>query len=202
MRRLFFLALVTGCSFPNPEVIEGIVDSTATDTATREAATETGPDSSARDSTSDVVVDSLADSLADSAMDTAVADTREASTCIGTDLSCDCDGDGDKAKGKTGCLGGGDCDDGDPRRNSKVTSFLPDVPVGHTGDWDCNGSVQKDFADGINCGMYVTATTGCTQSGYKGTPACGSTAVFVRCKPGPLTNCTDDTTSMLVVKCK
>jgi hypothetical protein len=235
------LVLVAGCSFPEPEVIEevadtsevetAIVDSTAKDSsADREdsdqpsdSTVETTSDTSSDATDTSVVTDSAIDSridsvvtdttmtdtlLTDSAVtDSAVADTRvdapEATMCIGSDPLCDCDGDGDKAKGKTGCGGsGGDCDDGDPRRNSKVTSFLPDVPVGHAGDWDCNGTVTKEYPEGINCASYLTLTTGCTQQGYKGTPACGTTATLVQCKAGPLTNCVDGTTTTITVKCK
>lgn len=196
------------------DVSDDTSDSDQPSDSTLETASDTATDSNDTavviDSAVDSKTDSVADTVADSATDSAVtdsktdsaADTFEASTCVGSDPFCDCDGDGDKAKGKTSCTGGNDCDDGDPKRNSKVTTFLPDVPVGHAGDWDCNGTVTKEYTEGINCASYLTLTTGCTQQGYKGTPACGTMATFVRCKAGPLTNCVDDTTSSVIVKCK
>lgn len=217
--RAYALALLVGCSSSDPEVIE-ISDDAEVETLVSDSATppttdsaedtvdtaptpdttiETSMDETSTDSAA--VVDSMTDANTDGVTDTRV-DAVEASTCVGSDPVCDCDGDGDKAKDKTGCGGGGDCDDGDPRRNSKVTSFLSDVPVGHAGDWDCNGTVTKEYAEGINCASYLTLTTGCSQQGYKGTPACGTTATLVQCKAGPLTNCVDGTTTTVSVKCK
>lgn len=219
MRRLLLLAvLVSGCSFPEPEVIEFVEDTSApNDTALGEAAVESGADSEAPDTTlPDSEADTTTSTDATDAMDTgaeagadaksdadAASDTRTEAGCVGADL-CDCDGDLDKKPG-AGC-GGMDCDDGDPRRNSKVSTFLDYSPAGtspaHAGDWDCNGTVLKEFSDGINCGSFLK-TTGCTQQGYvPSNPACGTTVKWARCKSGALTNCTDDVTMDLVVKCR
>lgn len=150
------------------------------------------------------IVDELANetasdgSVAETMADTAATDAK-VNLCE-TLEPCDCDGDGDKDK-RSGC-GGNDCDDGDPRRSSLVTSFLGHSVdgTGHSGDWDCSMTVTKEYAEDIKCVTYL-ATTGCSQQGYKGTPACGTMATFVRCKAGTI-NCAEDTTSSIIVKCK
>jgi hypothetical protein len=217
MRRLMLCALMIGCSFPEPEVVEvnttgdsSVTDSTSGDskvdsmsgdtTVTDSSAQETSGDSTMSETSGDSMMsETSGDSVAMDSSD--AADTKtDAFMCKG-DPTCDCDGDGDQKKGMTGCSGN-DCDDGDARRNSKVTTFQDYTLIGvtHGGDWDCSGTVTKEYAEGINCGSYLS-TTGCTQQGYKGTPACGTTATFVRCKSAGL-NCADDTTSPITVKCK
>lgn len=222
MRRVLFVALLAGCSFPEPAVTDEATDSstsdsTVTDTRGDSAVTETS------DGSGDTAVEEVADGgdstvteagdTGDTATDsksdgeTSVTDSKSdtPSSCETGD-TCDCDGDGDKKPG-AGC-GGNDCDDGDKRRNSKVTAFLDYSPAGtmpaHAGDWDCSGGVVREYTDNINCGSYLNAS-GCTQQGYKATaPPCGMTTTWVRCKAGPLTNCVEDATMTMtpVVKCK
>jgi hypothetical protein len=204
-RALLLMTLAAGCSFPDPSI--SVVEDTSVDTSVAADSKTDAPagetiDSSVGETLVDAATDAVdaTDSVAD-AVDSGPTDTKmEVNLCETAD-PCDCDGDGDKAK-RTGCGGGNDCDDGDPRRNSLVTTFQDYKLDGvtHGGDWDCSGTPTKEYAENINCGSYL-ATTGCSQQGYKGSPACGTTATFVRCKNAGL-SCGDDTTSPITVRCK
>lgn len=209
MRRLIAVVLLAGCSFPEPTVTDVVVgDSSVVDTGASDSSkpgdslvtvddgTETSGDSSVGE-TGDTGGDSAKPDAGD-AGDTGI---KMDTMVTGCEMPCDCDGDGDQAM-RTGCIGM-DCDDGDPRRNSKVTAFQPHSTAGlaHGGDWDCNGMALREFTADIKCNTYLS-TTGCTQQGYRETaPACGTMATFVRCKNNGLA-CAEDTATSLVVKCK
>lgn len=187
MRRALLLAtLVTGCSFPDPTIDDSLViDSGFPDTRT-----DTSSDASVMDT-----------AMVDSAAETSPADTKP-SVCE-TMNECDCDGDGDEAK-QTGCAGN-DCDDGDPRRNSKVTSFQEyslDGVTGHKGDWDCSGKETTEYAVGVTCTGLLVGD--CSKQGYKESMVtCGANATFVRCKWNGIA-CGEDAsaTTTIKVKCK
>lgn len=117
------------------------------------------------------------------------ADQVDASACT----SCDCDGDGfNRVDVDAGCNGGPgsnlpDCDDliaaihpgqgfvEDRWPENASKSVLP-------GDWDCSGTVTKQYGYGSTCG----ALTACGD-GFRGEPACGETAEYLTCKdPLPL----------------
>lgn len=215
MRRALLFAIVAGCSFPQPTIddISTSGDSSAVDSGVGDSAKSDVGDTTVTDSTmmetsgDSTMMETSGDTPADSSMDSVVMDSEDTKpdgpTCV---KICDCDGDGDEAKGVTGCTGN-DCDDGDSRRNSKVTDFqsysltMP-FAVTHGGDWDCSGGVTKQYSiENINCGSYLNAS-GCIQQGYKTAATCGTTNTLVSCKAGPLTNCVAGGETSIIVKCK
>lgn len=109
---------------------------------------------------------------------------------------CDCDDDG--FRGDTGtCKAAGDCDDLSPFVHPNQ-AFVASAswPSDHmpTYDWDCNGTVVKQYNHGIGtcashskldlngCGAYV--------NGFEGDPQCGAIGHYVTgCAADPvLTN--------------
>lgn len=110
---------------------------------------------------------------------------------------CDCDGDGYTVR-DAGCEDAGtkytdpppdsgvppkplyDCDDTDPTTHP-LAEFQTRVPVPpQTGDWDCSGSVQKQFDAPVTC--TPIANIFCTGgTGFNGPVACGGTGTLVTC---------------------
>ncbi len=177
MRRALLLAtLIAGCTFPDPAIDETLKDSSPFDVSFDSNVGETA-----------LVADSAADS--------------KPSTCE-TGNECDCDGDGDQAI-RTGCAGN-DCDDGDKRRNSKVTEYQSYDATGttHGGDWDCDNNVVRELGDkAVSCTGLALGSCAGVQGYTVDKPACGSTVDVVRCKSNGVT-CSVDITTKLTVKCK
>ncbi|MGZ3474744.1 MAG: hypothetical protein ACXWUG_10980 [Polyangiales bacterium] len=189
-----------------------IVDSTGDDSSTAEdadATTADGAEASAPDSAADADAapkDSGTDTSVDSGTKPdSASDGPDVGVCE-TGMLCDCDGDGDNKIGP-GCSGM-DCDDGDSRRNSKVTMYQSYDATGttHKGDWNCSGVVETEFKPGISCGGLAVGGTACSGAeGYKeATVACGKTATYVHCKVSTAILCVEDTTktATITVKCK
>lgn len=156
MRAVFLLALVAGCSFPSPEF-----ETTSTDGGV--------------DSTS--VSDSAQDSTPP--LDTA---SSPPDTGVVTDASdpCDKDRDGERAQG-TVC-GGKDCDDDDPRAKPSVSDYVTFDATGksHAGDWNCDGTVKRQFPINVGCGLLGGSACAATK-GFTGNPTCGTSGKYVEC---------------------
>jgi hypothetical protein len=95
---------------------------------------------------------------------------------------CDCDEDDYVNED---CDGGTDCKDLDPTVPYH-DGFLEDVPPpGYDGDWNCDGTVTKQYASGVMCGVLGVA--GCTGvEGFTGQPGCGVEGAYVTCAPNTL----------------
>jgi hypothetical protein len=108
-----------------------------------------------------------------------------ASTEAGADAStCDEDGDHDPATGPV--CGGDDCDDHDARAFFAEPDFLTFTPTATTqGDWNCNGSLEKQYAVNVSCGLLNLGQCN-TTSGLTGDPACGTSGPFVQCQSNGL----------------
>jgi len=192
-RALLLVTLLVGCSFPEPT----IVDEPADTSVVADAPSETAVDSAA----SDLGVTDSADGAAD-ATDTADVSDTKVSVCE-TSNDCDCDGDGDEAK-RTGCSGN-DCDDGDKRRNSLVTSFLDYSVTGlsHAGDWDCVGGVTREYGNtAVSCSGLALGGCAGVQGYAVASPTCGTDVDFVRCKVNAGIACVEESRTKLRVKCK
>ena len=173
------LVVAGACTFPDVTFAVGAeADGGSSADGTAETSSFDG------NSTQDVVINEA--TTRDDA--TAIVD---ASVCE-TRTRCDCDNDeyADKAcdvdassilSYKGNPLKPGDCDDLDPLRfpNAPLRE-LP--PVGHEGDWNCNGVLEASPSRNLACGG--NGTLGCTGgSGYLGAPPCGTTADFYSCEP-------------------
>ena len=88
--------------------------------------------------------------------------------------TCDCDKD--DAASEAGACGGNDCNDLDPF--IPHDGFVKSKPVGHSGDWNCDGVVTKQFPVNLNCGLLAK----CSAAGFTGDPPCGTAGEFVTCK--------------------
>lgn len=176
MRRFgLLLVLIAGCTFPDPEL--------------RDVFADAAPD----------VLDAADTAVVDAPVEAPVADV---SGCE-SGKTCDCDGDGDNKPGP-GCEGG-DCDDGDPRRNSKVTTYqsYPVTGLSHDGDWNCVNGAEREYKDGFTCGGVGGPCEGA--QGYKETaPPCGGKATLLKCKLSAALLCVEDTaaTKEVTVLCK
>lgn len=175
-------ALVVGCSFPDPS-FEVARDDVSTDAA-EETTVEVGPEDAADTAEADTLED---------VVDVAEVDTR-------VDDPCDVDRDGYRAKG--GSCGGNDCDDGDPRANPGVASFVTFDATGksHGGDWNCNGTIERQLPINVSCGLLGGATCSATK-GFTGSPVCGTSGKYVQCvTSGAL--CVEGTTKTEIQGCR
>ena len=89
---------------------------------------------------------------------------------------CDCDEDGVRSDDASCDPVGNDCNDLDPF--IPHDGFVADKPVGHEGDWNCDGKVTKQFPVNVSCGLL----SDCKAAGFTTDPACGGTGDFVTCK--------------------
>lgn len=96
----------------------------------------------------------------------------DASSCADP---CDCDEDKFRSNDASCPNPGRDCNDLDPF--IPHDGFVSSKPVGHNGDWDCNGVVTKQFPVNFSCGLLAD----CTASGFKTDPGCGETGEYVLC---------------------
>ena len=119
-------------------------------------------------------------------------------------MTCDCDGDGYNAGT---CLAGADsgpvdCDDIDPSRHPGQL-FVATIPPGDqvpSGDWNCSGSAEKQYAANVVCGSYTMPCD--THSGFVTDPGCGMNGDFVTCKGGLALPCMDGAKQKRTQSCR
>lgn len=102
------------------------------------------------------------------------------------DDDCDCDRDGYLRAGCDAGPGEEDCDDLDPLRHPNA-DWTVEEPVGHDGDWNCDGVVERRPKVNLECGGLSVACTG--GSGFTNVPPCGIEADFYICQPEGLLGC-------------
>lgn len=102
------------------------------------------------------------------------ATVLEAGACKKT---CDCDEDGVYVKDASCAMSGNDCNDLDPFVPYTGGFVADKPPPGFDGDWNCDGTVTKQFNVNIQCGLL----TDCSAKGFTGDPGCGSTGEYVEC---------------------
>lgn len=107
---------------------------------------------------------------------------------------CDCDLDGylsslcDAGLVEAGMLDAGkafdDCDDLDGFRHpgQLLSAEVPDAA--HGGDWNCNGDIEKGFAETSGCSG--TGLTGCNGTGFHQTVSCGAVGEYYNCRANGL----------------
>lgn len=196
-RRRFLLgALASGmtgiavaCTFPEvtfgPALSEGGVPASETEGGLEDSSIEDGglEDSSIEDG-------DLADGIVfgDGDVGDVVTSRGDASAIDAAACSdvCDCDSDGyvrdGGCDGDAGDAGGkptGDCDDTDPLRNPR-SGYVAVKPTSHTGDWNCDGVVEKGYPEG-NRACTGTPLTGCAGEGFEKPVACGEEADYFKC---------------------
>lgn len=207
-RRGFFLAasvlagaiaIASACGFPEPMLIDAAEGGTSS---------SSGSDGEPNDDGSVPNDATLADSVfaidgnqnvdpeggAQEASVAPDAGLLDANGCV----TCDCDQD-DAASEASAC-GGNDCNDLDPF--IPHDGFVKSKPVGHGGDWNCDGVVTKQFPVNVNCGLLGD----CNAAGFTGDPPCGTSGEFVTCKnlPLPLNGvlCQKGPTETVIQACK
>lgn len=184
------IAIASACSFPEPVLFD--------------PAGEGGPSSSGDDAnpTRDgsvpmdaTLVDSVFAIDGNQNVDPTGA-SQEASVAPDAGLvdavGCDpCDCDGDDAASEAGACGGNDCNDLDPF--IPHDGFVSSRPVGHDGDWNCDGIVTKQLPVNVRCDLL----TDCTAQGFRNDPACGATGEYIFCRKVLLTGlCIEDSAKM------
>jgi hypothetical protein len=129
------------------------------------------------------------------------AGADDAADAIVVDPCSDRDKDGFLAKG---CDGGLDCDDDDNRAHPD-SGFRTDTPTTTTkGDWNCDGKYTLQYQAGVKCSDHSSLVGGgCAIEGFLGTPACGASGDYVKCKsPAVAGTCLQDTVETKVQGCQ
>jgi hypothetical protein len=86
---------------------------------------------------------------------------------------CDEDNDGYLS---TAC-DGGDCNDHDPRVHPNIVGWVYDVPDAYpNGDWDCDGTIDKQYPN-----VITLCTTSCGAEGFGQATGCGISGWLVEC---------------------
>ncbi|MDF2691861.1 MAG: hypothetical protein K0S65_244 [Labilithrix sp.] len=102
------------------------------------------------------------------------------------DMNCDVDAAGIVSK-RGNPLRPGDCDDLDGLRHPNA-GLTEAIPVGHDGDWDCDGTVEREPKGNIKCSGSGLGCIG--DPGFLSEPGCGTKADFYGCEaPGVLAAC-------------
>jgi hypothetical protein len=209
-RAIVLCVLVAGCSFPEIDAVIPADSAVTTDSDLSDTSGADADDSSLEDASADSTEGdaTLVDDGTDAKPDTFVVDSYipdadagkcPASVSPGTD-PCDCDGDGDKRAGSP--CGGHDCDDGDPRANSKVTTFQTYTATSKTnGDWNCDGNPQKENTEGVSCSAIVSLGDCAGKKGFTTVVACGASGTYVTCKVSGL-SCVTATSGSLTQGCR
>jgi len=209
--RRFLLALVPGllvafaCTFPDVAFVTRSAPDAADDGAP-DAGDDRAPDEREVDGGDIVALDATLNEASTRADGQAVVD---AGACAAK-TRCDCDEDGYArldcevdpttiARPGGGTLLRGDCDDLDPIRNP-AADFMKLTPVGHAGDWNCRDGVERTIRTGFSCAG--TGLTGCSRPGFKGTPACGSTAIYYTCVANGVLACAENDEGPRDVYCR
>lgn len=166
------MAIGAACSFPSVEFVPlGTLDAPSGS----EGSTESGADGPVGN-----------DGGADAPQD---AVTRGDSSRVDGEAGCGgdpCDCDDDKKKNGS-CPSPDaaiDCDDFDPLifpGQDFVGEKSWESPVNPRYDWDCNGSVTKQYKEDLKC----TLSLGCSGEGFKTPPGCGVEADYFRCNGIP-----------------
>lgn len=196
----FAVAIASACSFPEPTLVDPVT----------EGGSSSGGDS---EPTADGTVfedASLVDNIFaidgnqnvdpdGGGQEASVAPEAGLVDATGCD-PCDCDDDDAKSEAGACGAGGTDCNDLDPF--IPHDGFVASKPNGHSGDWNCDGVVTKQFPVNLNCGLLAN----CSAAGFSGDPPCGAGGMFVRCKnialPLPGVLCEVGSTETVVQACK
>ncbi len=112
--------------------------------------------------------------------------------------ACDCDEDGNENQG---CAAAelADCDDFDPlikRNQGWVAEPWPAGIGGLEGDWNCDGLVERQYTDDLDCALL-----GCNGAGFEGKPACG-TGIYKKCVRLSPIGCATETGDARVQGCR
>jgi len=179
--------LVLHCGFPEP-LIEGEGE-IANGDSSAETSTPTDVPDSATDSDAGPTIDAayedaLARDEASTPRPDAGVDSGVVSGCAASGADpCDCDGDGVKNGGPSCAPPPGkkaDCDDFDklvfPGQLSFVAAIWDNASPVKQFDWDCDGTVQKQFAVNVPCSL-----ANCGDQGFEGDPACGQPGKYIFC---------------------
>jgi len=167
---ILFIGAGVGCTFPSPDFQSG-------DTGTSDTSVVDATDSSA------------------------AIDTREPPDTRPADSNDPCDKDRDGFKAKGGTCGGNDCDDDDDRASPSVSTYLTfdATGKGHAGDWNCDGTVKRQFEINVSCGLLGGGACSSTK-GFTGNPTCGTSGKYVQCvTSGAL--CVEGTTTTQIQGC-
>jgi hypothetical protein len=169
--------LFAACTFP--EVSFAPSDAAANDSATNAHDAAIGPDTGAVDP--DGVKQDAASRDGGVTRPEAGPD-GEVQGCGGTGgTACDCDND--KVNNSSCGAKPADCDDFDPliHPNAEFVAAKWDPSSPHTpvNDWNCDGTVTKQYSYNVNCGLLGN----CSAQGFSGDPGCGESGTYVFCKP-------------------
>lgn len=194
------LGVAVACSFPSPELRDDL----------RPDALAPGDGAASSDAVADGTTDA---EVAFDATNPEVVAPLDASTIDGDATVTlpdgevvNCDEDNDTYAKVGGSCGGFDCNDKnrDVRPNQGFNTLAPvpgDGGPGTNGDWNCNGTVERELNFNVDPSCPSLLGGGCTNEGFVGVPACGSTARYVKCTPVPL-GCSKTLDTTRPVACK
>lgn len=199
------VAIAAACGFPSPELIDVPADALADTSVPPSDGPRDFPDGfSGPDARFDGPTPEAAPFDGSvPALDAQVLDGDATVVIDGSVVNCDEDNDRFASMGNP--CGGFDCNDKNatvrPNQLFNASIALPgDGSAGTLGDWNCNGTVEREFDVNISASCPSLIGLGCAREGWEGVPACGSTARFVKCIPAFL-GCTSSV-EMRTVSCK
>jgi hypothetical protein len=197
------LGVAVACSFPSPELRDDLLVPDA-------LAPTDGPTASDAKSGTDGEVDGQVEIDASNPEVVAPLDASkidgDATVTLPDGEVVNCDEDNDTYAKVGGSCGGFDCNDKnrDVRPNQGFNTLAPipgDGSPGTNGDWNCNGTVERELKFNVDPSCPSLLGGGCANEGFVGVPACGSMARYVRCVPVPL-GCSKNLDTLQPVACK
>jgi len=198
------LAVAAACGFPSPDLLDLPSDAAASP----EASPTVVPDGTTPGADGALLDGPLPEAApfdgSVAALDAQQLD-GDANVTLADGAVVNCDEDNDRFPAVGGRCGGFDCNDTNatvrPNQIFNASAPIPgDGGPGTLGDWNCNGTVEREFETNVSRSCPSLAGLGCAKEGWEGVPACGSVAVFVRCTPTFL-GC-NSSTEMRTVSCK
>lgn len=197
------LGVAVACSFPSPELRDDLLpDALApADAPSVGSDAQPGTDGAVEgqveiDATNPEVVAPLDASKIDG----------DATVTLPDGEVVNCDEDNDTYAKVGGSCGGFDCNDKnrDVRPNQGFNTLTPvagDGSPGTNGDWNCNGTIERELKFNVDPSCPSLLGGGCANEGFVGEPACGTTARYVRCTPVTL-GCNKSLDTTRPVACK
>ncbi|GAC1375528.1 MAG: hypothetical protein NVSMB47_21600 [Polyangiales bacterium] len=157
----------------------------------------------------------LADALDDVPADTLVDDTGaelDAFPDVSSDADpCDRDGDGFKADSCEPDPTKADCNDYTPQAHPQTLAGFVHAPTGDPshwraggiGDWDCNGTVEKEITKVASCASGSTLDCSPAHDGVGADVACGAATMKITCKVDSILGaCKDGVTDSFTMGCR
>ena len=206
MRHAIFIISIyfVGCTFPDVNVV--VADGGGGDASSRDVG---GADTSSTGTPLDTAVDDTVDDTAVNDMGTTELD---AFPDVSSDANpCDLDGDGFKNDSCEPDPTKTDCNDYTPQAHPQTLTGFVHAGTGDpshwrsggVGDWDCNGTVEKEITKVASCASGSALDCSPAHDGVKADVACGMATAKITCTlDSILSACKDGVTDSYTMGCR